>query len=147
MGYNFTAQWIKDTLNNAPDALSCNRTSNPLPHEIMAKIDAQDNPEPSIAQIRVVLTDQLSSLRLQDLHQHAQADQEYQQLQHYIINGFLEHRHQLPEQCKSYWNIHSDLSLDDGLIVYGCCLVVPAAMCKKFCKSSMYLIKELSARK
>ena len=57
MGYNFTAQWIKGTLNNAPDTLSCNPTSNPLPHEIMAKLDAQDNPEPSIAEIHAVLAD------------------------------------------------------------------------------------------
>ena len=123
-----TAQWIKGTLNNAPDALSRHPASNPLPHEIMAEIDAQDNPEPSIADIRAVSTDQLNNLCLQDRHQHAQDDQEYQQLQHYIINGFPEHRHQLPEQCRGYWNIHSHLALDDGLIVYGCRLVVPTAM-------------------
>ena len=89
MGYNFTARWIKGTLNNAPDALSRHPMSNPLPHEIMAEIDAQDNPEPSIADIRAVSTDQLNSLCLQDLHQHAQDDQEYQQLQHYIITGTM----------------------------------------------------------
>ena len=69
-----------------------------------------------------------NSLHLQDLHQHAQGDQEYQQLQHYIITGFPEHQHQLLEQCGGYWNIRSHLALDDGLIVYGCRLVVSTAM-------------------
>ena len=31
MAYNFTAQWVKGTLNNAPDALSRNPVSDPLP--------------------------------------------------------------------------------------------------------------------
>ena len=34
----------------------------------------------------------------------------------------------LPEQCRGYWNIHSHFALDDGLIVYGCRLVVPTAI-------------------
>ena len=38
-------------------ALSQHPTSNPLPHEIMAEIDAEDNPEPSITDIRAISTD------------------------------------------------------------------------------------------
>ena len=32
MGYKFTAEWVKGTSNNAPDALSRNPTSDPEPH-------------------------------------------------------------------------------------------------------------------
>ena len=128
MAYNFTAQWVKGILNNAPDALSRNPVSDPLPHELMAEYDPQNHPESSIAEIRAASASNHSSLRLQDLRQHAEADQEYQQIQHYIRNGFPDHRHQLPEQCRRYWNVRSQLALDDGLIVYGCCLLIPSVM-------------------
>ena len=44
MAYNFTAQWIKDTLSNAPDALSKNPVSDPQPQELMAEYSLQNNP-------------------------------------------------------------------------------------------------------
>ena len=128
MAYNFTAQWIKGVLNNAPDALSRNPVSDPLPHELMAECDSQNNPASSIAEIRAASASNISSLHLQDLCRHAEADQEYQQIQHYIRNGFPDHRHQLPEQCRRYWNVRSQLTLDDGLIVYGCRLLIPSSM-------------------
>lgn len=52
MAYNFTAQWVKGILNSAPDALSRNPTSDPLPHELRAERDPHTNPESSIAEIR-----------------------------------------------------------------------------------------------
>ena len=52
MAYNFTAQWVKGALNNAPDALSRNPTSDPQPHELMEECTPHTNPEPSIAEIR-----------------------------------------------------------------------------------------------
>ena len=128
MAYNFTAQWVKGVLNHAPDALSRNPTSDPLPHELMAECDPHTNPEPSIAEIRTACDDHLKSLRLQDLRKHADADQEYQQIQHYVRNGFPHHRHQLPEQCRRYWNIRSQLALDNDLVVFGCRLLIPSTM-------------------
>ena len=128
MAYNFTAQWVKGTLNNAPDALSRNPVSDPLPHELMAESDPHNNPELSIAEIRAACTNHPNSIRLQDLRKHADADQEYQQIQHYVRNGFPHHRHQLPEQCRRYWNIRSQLALDDDLIVFGCRLLIPTTM-------------------
>ena len=77
VGYNFTAQLTNCMLNNVPDALSHNAASNPLPHEVMAENDPQDNTEPSICKIRATLTNQISSPHLEDLRQYAQADQEY----------------------------------------------------------------------
>ena len=65
---------------------------------------------------------QQESIRLQE---HAD---EYQQLQHFVCDSFPEHRSQLPDKCKRYWNIRSQLALDDDLIVYGCRLLIPAKM-------------------
>ena len=128
MAYNFTTQWVKGTQNNAPDALSRNPVSNPFPHDLMAESDPHNNPEPSISEIRAMCTGHLNSLRLENLRKHADSDQEYQQIQHYVRNGFPDHCHRLPEQCQRYWNIRSQLSLDDDLVVFGCRLLIPSAM-------------------
>ena len=51
---------------------------------------------------------------------HASQDKEYQQLKTVILKGFLDHREELPDSCKQYWQIHHNLTIDDDLIVYGC---------------------------
>ena len=44
------------------------------------------------------------------------------------MDGFPDHRAQLPDECRRYWNVRDRLSVDDGLIVYWCRLLIPAAM-------------------
>ena len=82
----------------------------------------------SLTEIRAISDQHHESLRLQELCKNAEQDEQYQLLQNFIINGFPRHRRQLPEQCRRYWNIHRHLSLDDGLIVYGCRLLIPPTM-------------------
>ena len=48
MAYNFTAQWLKGSKNDAPDALSYHPVSDPQTHEALAKLDIHDNPDISI---------------------------------------------------------------------------------------------------
>ena len=57
------------------------------------------------------------NIRLQTL---PELDHEYEQLP-----AISEHRAQLHDECKRYWNIWSQLALDNGLIVYGCRLLIP----------------------
>ena len=45
-----------------------------------------------------------------------------------ITQGFPDHRNQLPDRCRHYWNVREHLTVDDGLIVYGCCLLIPSSM-------------------
>ena len=71
----------------------------------------------SFAELRTLYGDTTESLRLQDLWKHAEEDPEYQQLWHFILEGFPAHRSQLPEPCRQFWHIHEYLSLDDKLIV------------------------------
>ena len=77
MGYNFTAKWIKGALSSAPDALSRNPVSDPLPSESI-----------TCAQVRAVHNAEGDSPRMNELCQHAAADCEYQQLLHYVCQGF-----------------------------------------------------------
>ena len=125
MAYNFTAEWLKGTKNDAPDALSRNPVSDPQPHELLAELDVDNNPDTSFAEIRSVTNE---SLRLQDLRKHSDQDSEYQHLKNFILNGFPSRRNQLPETCKCYWNVRDHLTLDDDLIVNGCRLLIPRAM-------------------
>ena len=128
MAYNFTAEWIKGSLNSAPDALSRNPVSDPSTEEMLAERSEEDELEMSIAEIRAVASNHQESVRLQVLRQYAGEDVVYQQLLHYIRDGFPEHRSQLPEECRRFWNVRSHLSVDEGLVVYGCRLVIPAKM-------------------
>ena len=64
----------------------------------------------------------------------AEKDQGYQKPKHYIYNGFPNHRQDLPDQCKQYWSVHTHLSIEDDLIVYGCQLVLPTEMRREVLK-------------
>lgn len=122
MGYAFTAEWVKGAQNNAPDALSRSPVSDPRPDELFAEGSA------SPAEVRALTCDQHGSLRLTDLHQIAEQDEEYQQLKHYIEVGFPQKRSQLPVKCRRYWNVRNQLTIDNDLIVFGCRLLIPVKL-------------------
>ena len=131
MGYNCTAEWIKGSVNGMSDALSRYPIANPTPQEMLAEQDSSNEIAPSVAEIRAVVSSPHESLRLQDLRKHAQEDHTYQQLLHYVYEGFPDHRSQLPDECRAYWKVRDKLSVDDGLVVYGCRLVIPSALRKE----------------
>ena len=67
MAYNFTAQWVKGTLNGAPDALSRFPVTSPQPEDMLAERNFENDPEASIAEIRAVSSGTRESVHLQDL--------------------------------------------------------------------------------
>ena len=125
IGYNFTAEWVKGILNHAPDALSRNPVSDPQPPEMLAERDIDNDPVHTLTEVRAIMNEHQENLRLQDLRKQAEEDSEYQQLRHYILNGFPD---QLPDECKRYWSVRNQLALDDNLIVYGCRVLIPSMM-------------------
>ena len=56
-------------------------------------------------------------MHLKDLKDHADQDQEYQQLKLLIPQGFPDHQSQLSELCRRYWHAREHLSIDDDLII------------------------------
>ena len=129
MAYNFTAVWCKGKTNTAPDALSRHPVLEPSRGDALAEQDEDHSPAPSIAEIRAHQADNsLDSTRLQDLRKYAAEDDEYQQLKTVILRGFPDHRSDLPDSCKQYWQVRHSLTIDDNLIVYGCRLLVPTRM-------------------
>lgn len=86
MAYNFTAEWIKVTLNNAPDALSRSPVSASEPQETSAEYDIDD--ADSFANIRAISSGQREeSIRVEQLRRHAEEDGMYQRLLH-LQEGF-----------------------------------------------------------
>ena len=95
MAYNFSATWVKGTLNHTPDALSRNPASDPQTSDLLAENTT------TCAEIRALTTStQERSLRLTVLRQRADEDREYQQLKHYIHEGFPTQRSELPDHCR-----------------------------------------------
>ena len=128
MTYNFTARWIKGKGKSAPDVLSWSPVSDPQWDDFLAEYDHLNHPEPSITEIKVTSNNEHDNVWLRDLHEETTHDLEYQQLQHAITQGFPDHRNQLPDSCRCYWNIQEHLTVDDGLIIYECRLLIPASM-------------------
>lgn len=129
MAYHFTAHWTKGSTHNAPDALSRNPVSDPQSEDTLAEYDHQNNPAMSTTEIRAITTSESpTSARLEELRQQAAQDHEYQQLLSVILNGFPQHKQQLPDNCRRFWSVREHLSVDDGLIVYGCRLLIPTTL-------------------
>ena len=137
MSYNFTAQWVKGTKNEAADALSRHPLQTPcVGDDDLAKreVDIGNNQTPnsqapSLAQIRVsTLQPEEENLHLHELRQHAEDDQEYQDLRKVIVDGFPNQRGLMTEPLKKFWAIKDNLSVDDGLIIYGCRLFIPTSL-------------------
>ena len=131
MSYNFTAEWCKGSTNDAPDALSRSPVSDPLPSDTLAELDIFNQSDMSLTEIRAITSESSPSPHLDTLRKAAQEDNEYQKLRHIILNGFPDHRSQLPDPCKCYWNVREHLTLDDDLIVNGCRLLIPTKMHKQ----------------
>ena len=54
MAFNFTAQWVKGSCNNGPDALSRNPITDPTSEDTLAEFDIHNQPEVSTAEIRAI---------------------------------------------------------------------------------------------
>ena len=129
MPYNFTAVWCKGSTNAAPDALSRYPIKEPTQDDAIAECEEDHTPAVSISEMRVRQSGSTEeSVRLQDLRQQTRQDEEYQQLKSIIMQGFPNHRGDLPESCKHYWQLRHHLTVDDDLIVYGCRLLIPSQM-------------------
>ena len=91
MSYNFTAQWVKGTLNNAPDVLSSNSVPDLRPHEALADWYTDKNPEGNLTEIRATTRANQDNVWLQarDFCSYAAQDQHHPygtQYHHSLIN-------------------------------------------------------------
>ena len=97
--------------------------TDPSLEDTLAELDILSQPDLTITEIRTLTSTEPLPYHLEDLRECAQEDTEYQQLQQYILHRFPQHHNHLPDACERYWNTHEGLTIDDGLIVYGCRLL------------------------
>ena len=132
MAFNFTAKWYKGSANSAPDALSCNPVWELCQADALAEYDEENLPEPSAAEVRALLDEHShDNAQMQEQQEHSQKDEAYQGLKEVILKEFPDHRNQLSEMLRRYWQVHHKLSVEDDFILHGCRLLIPTAMRKK----------------
>ena len=64
--------------------------------------------------------------RLQALQQHTASDMTLTKLKDVIVSGWPERRQDLPKVLHPFWPFRDELAVEDGLIIKGKCIVIPA---------------------
>ena len=123
ISYNFTAQWVKGSLNAGPNALSLYPTS-----EATGVDELAEESTPSIFAIAAEEQQRHLNLRLSEVLDAASEDAVYQKLKTIVLNGFPDSKNQQPKCITEFWRVKDDLSVVDELIVYGCRLVIPCKL-------------------
>ena len=130
MSYTFTAVWKAGKTHQLPDALSRAPVDRPstedeeAEHEVvhlirsvfLARLEDSSNGAES-SPFRDALLDRVREA--------ASSDDSYKTVAETVLNGFPEHKAELPSPVHPYWNVRERLSVDDGLLVCGARLVIP----------------------
>ena len=124
MAYNFTAEWVKWSLNNAPDALSRNPVSDPEPTDMLAERSEDGEEELSVAEIRAVSGGQQKVPACRFWVNVLKKMRSTSSFSTMFETASLT----IAICCQRVSGVFVDTSVDDGLIVYGCRLVIPAKM-------------------
>ena len=122
--YQYTASWCPGKSHCAPDALFRSPVCDPAPGDQLAERELEAHVCSVIAVHRLE-----DDPRLQEVRQAAKADPTYLSLVEVILEGFPADKNQLALELRPYWGVREMLSIDDtGLILYGCRLLIPAAL-------------------
>ena len=73
----------------------------------------------------------ISSEKYDKMIRETETDENMKKLKCFIMNGWPEHKHQIPDVVKPYWNFREELHCADGLIFKGNCVVIPSSMWKE----------------
>ena len=140
--YVFTTTWKKGKEHAIPDALSRFPVNQPTPEdravgeEIELRVqqcviqavrridDYTDEEESEDVDAR---PDPSRDLLLESLRSTASADRDYADLIEAVTTGFMRGRDKLPGHVRQFWAMRNDLSVDDGLVLYGRRIIVPKA--------------------
>ena len=117
MNYKLFATWCSGKKHIAADALSRSPVMDPQPDDELAEQDVNFHLH-SIS--KAVRDDSEMDIRLNEIHHAARNDDKYQELLKNIKYGF------------PYRGMRDQLSVDDGLILCGCPLVIPRALRRKY---------------
>jgi hypothetical protein len=136
----FTTTWRKGRHHAIPDALSRAPVNDPTPedegtsseiqtfvrHVIVHHVNAMTRSDDDVVEPdAAVELPHLPDPMLDDLRVAAASDADYAELIAAIIDGFTVPRHQTHQSVRQFWKIREDLSVDDGLVLFGQRIVIP----------------------
>jgi hypothetical protein len=75
---------------------------------------------------------QFSTPRLTELRSATREDPILNQLMSYALNGFPATRRDMHSQTRLYWSFRDEISIDDGILLKGTRIMIPAALTSKF---------------
>ena len=123
VSYNFTVQWVKESLNAGPDALLHNPTLAAAPGDQLA-----EETTPSIFALAAREQQRELNIKLSKVSEAAALDTVYQKSKTVINEDFPALKSHLRKCLTNFWRVRKDLSVVDDFIVYGCRLLIPCAL-------------------
>ena len=129
---SFVATWVPGSQHQAADALSRSPA-----HQVTPDDECGEDSNSQTLQNMVVSELQAShtDLRLQEVRAATSADPEMQLLIDTIVRGFPASRADVAEPVRKFWPMHDRLTVDDGLVMCGRRIVVPASLRRSTLKS------------
>ena len=80
-----------------------------------------------------MLTRQLPATadRLNQFHTETAQDEELALLKHIVQTGWPQYICDLPKEIHPYWTFHEEMTIEDGLLLKGTCIIVPQTLHKE----------------
>ena len=134
--YQFTCQWRKGKDHFIADALSRAPVDDPTPEEGFGEsIEFPDSNHPrefatTIAVVRCAPDSLFKTpdLKHDILCKAIASDGDYQKLLQVVGEGFPDSHKHLPASVQQYWCVREHLSVQDGVVLKGNCIVVPRTL-------------------
>ena len=111
--YDFSVRYIKGSTNQLADCLSrlgCQKDQIELPKQKIHTIIRQ---LPATAD------------RLNQFHTETTQEEELVLLKHIVQIGWPQDIHDLPKEIQPYWTFHEEMTIEDGLLLKGTCIIIP----------------------
>ena len=80
---------------------------------------------PQIALDKTIHVVQFSTDKLREMQEHTNNDEDLHVLKEIILHGWPETPRQVPKSIRQYWSCRNELSLEDGLIMFGERIIIP----------------------
>ena len=106
---------LADALSRSPLPFSTNGCDN-LDDEVQVFLNAVESSRPG------------SEEKIQLIEKTTREDQELQEVTKLVLNGWLKYQMQVPENVRSFFPYHGELSYVDGKLIYRDQIVIPASM-------------------
>jgi hypothetical protein len=127
--FNYTARFIQGKHHVMADAFSRLATNAPKEEDVIV----EDDTEERATEIHMMITaltrgdGQLADARQQRILEAGERDPEYCMVRDQVLKGFPNTKVGVAEEVRPYWHQHENLSVEGGLVLRGCQLLIPRA--------------------